>query len=354
MKFDKYYSAVFAGDAGGAGDPPAASAPPAAPPSNPTDPNPEAISSEDSWVLGQFDAMRADDASEDIDMVEPSAPIPVSGETPENPEGGNPPSVPTGNGQEPPRAVATPLPVVSAPTTQAPQVGVSGNQPAGQGAQPSPPPLDPTSIMSQLAAGMTAQREGLITQLAKRYELSEADADKLGFTTEQAKFLARMKAEAQFEAVSSLTQMQAEQLPAFLNGHIEARTANQRKEDEFFGEWSQLRSVPKDKLGQVLEMTSKLHPTLRGAEWRKKAGELACVSFGLSPVPTPVGSNGRAQPQAQNQQVRTPGPVVRSSNGLPHLPAGTSTTPAAPGQQMTEAERFFRLLQQTDAGDFET
>lgn len=349
MKFEKYIQPAFEGE-NGAGTSPAA--PPSAPPSNPTDLNPEAISSSDEWVLGQFDAMVADDNSEDIEIVEPVAPIPnqVSAQA-GNPEPATPASVPTGNGQEPPRAVATPLPVVSAPTAPAPQVGVSGNQPAGQVATQPPPPLDPTSIMSQLAAGMLAQREGLIDQLAKRYEMSEADADKLGFTTEQAKFLARMKAEAQFEAVSSLTHMQAEQLPAFLNGHIEARTANQRKEDEFFGEWSQLRSVPKDKLGQVLEMTSKLHPTLRGAEWRKKAGELACVSFGLSPVPTPVGSNG--QPSAQ-PAVRTPGPVVRATGGLPHLPAGTSTTPASGQPQMTEAERFFRLLQATDAGEFET
>ncbi len=350
MKFDKYFLPVFAEGDGAGSSPPA---PPADPPSNPTDPNPEALASEDSWLLGQFDAMRADDASEDIDMVvEPTAPAPVSGETPEKPEGVLPPSQQAVAGQETPRAVATPLPVVSAPTTLPPAVGVSGNQLAGQPASPAPPPLDPTRIMAQIAEGIQNQRQAFIEKLAtEQYALSEKQMDDLGLTPEAAKLWALQMASVHVNATQSITRMQAEQLPAYVEGLHRARSENQRKEDEFFGEFPELRSAPKDQLGQVLQMVSQIHPTLKGVEWRKKAGETALATLGIQRQAPQA--NGRAQAPPP-QQIRTPGPIVRQTNGLAYAPSGTSTTPAPAEAPMSDAEKFFRLLQMTDAGDFET
>ncbi len=332
--------------------------PPVQPPANPTDPNPDAVSEADAWVMDHFDALRDDEAQEDVSIVEPAAPIPTVSAPAERPEGvSSPPSQQTGERQEPLAAIATPVPGVSYPTPPAPVVGASGNQPASQGTATPPPPLDPTQLMSQLASAMDNQRAAIIEGLTKTYLMSEKDADDLGFTPQQAAYFARSKAEAHYEATASITRMQAEQLPGFVNSLQVARSENQKREDEFFGEFPELRSADKSQLGQILQMTSKIHPNLRGQEWRKKAGETALATLGIARQ-APV-TNGRAAPAPQRpaapplQQIRTPGPIVRQVNGLMHNPAGTSTAPPPPVAQKTEMEKFLELLQRTDAGEFE-
>lgn len=336
------------GEPTGGATPVATPSAPVEPPSNPTDPNPEAISSSDEWVLGQFDAMRADDASEDIDIVEPVAPIPVSPQG-ENPDPAMPGSPQTGEAPKPLAALATPVPVVSAQPPPVPVVGASANQPVSPAplAQTSAP--DPTSIMAQIAEGIQQQKAAFVEHLAKQYLMSEKEADELGFTPEQVRYFARMKAEAQIEATVSIARMQAEQLPGVVNGIANARSENQRREDEFFGQWPALRAAPKDSLAKIFQAVNQLHPDLKGGDWSRKAGEMAHVSLGI-----PVQQVAASTPQGnQPQTIRTPGPIVRQTNGLMHLPAGTSTAPAPVAPQMSESERFFRLLQQTDAGDFE-
>ncbi len=336
------------------GEPSGAASPaaPVAPPENPTDPNPDAIGEADAWVMDHFDAMRDDDAQEEMGLVEPVAPIPTVSAPAENPEGvSSPPSQQTGKGPEGGTAIATPVSPPPIPTSPAPVVGASGNQPASQGVNPPPPPPDPTQIYSQLASAVEKQRAGIIDGLIKTYQMSEKEADDLGFTPQQAAWFARQKAEAHYEATRSMIQMQAEQLPGFVNAQVQSRSENQRREDEFFGEFPELRSADKSQLGQILQMTSQIHPNLRGAEWRKKAGETALATLGIQRQ-TQVASNGRAAPPSP-QQIRTPGPIVRQVNGLMHLPAGTATAPPPAVAQKSEMEKFFDLLQRTDAGEFE-
>jgi hypothetical protein len=204
--------------------------------------------------------------------------------------------------------------------------------------------------MSQIAEGIAAQRSAFIEKLAtEQYALSEKQIDELGLTPEAAKLWALQLASVHVNSTASITQMQAQQLPAYLNGILEARTQSQRKEDEFFGAFPQLRAAPKDQLARVFQAVSQIHPGLKGPEWQKKAGEMACVSLGIPLEPAPK-ANGSGQ---VHQNVRTPGPVVRQTNGLAHYPAGTSTAPAPVAPQMSEWESFQRLLQRTDAGDFE-
>ncbi len=335
------------------GEPSGAASPaaPVAPPSNPTDPNPDAVSEADAWVMDHFDAMRDDDAQEEMGLVEPVAPIPQVSPPGEIPEGASsPPSQQTGEVPGVVPAIATPVTPLPVTTPPAPVVGASGNQIASQPVSPAPPPLDPTQVLSQLASAVESQRAGIVEGLTKNYLMSEKEADELGFTPQQAAWFARQKAEAHYEATRSMIQMQSEQLPGFVNNHLNARSENQKREDEFFGEFPELRQASKDQLGQILQMTSKIHPNLRGAEWRKKAGETALATLGIARQPQVT--NGRAQPVAP-QQIRTPGPIVRQVNGLMHLPAGTATAPPPAVQQKTDIERFFDLLKQTDAGDFE-
>lgn len=340
----------------GPGEPSAAAgSPPAQPPSNPSDQNPDAITEGDSWVLDHFDAMQADEAGEDIE--EPLSPTPVEVPKPvsasaERPEGvSSPPSPPTGNAPEPVAALATPAPAVPTVNSPAPVVGASTNQPVSPVPAAQTSVLDPTKIYSEIVQGIANSRTALIEQLTAQYLMSEQEASELGITPEHAKMMARMAATAHLNATQSVAQMQAEQLSPWLNGQLAARTASQKKEDEFFGEWSQLRAVPKDQLGKVFEAVNTLHPGLRDAAWRKKAGEMACASFGLPSIPTPVASNG--QPTAAPQQIRTPGPIVRQVNGLMHNPVGTSTATAPVARELSEVERFYELLKATDSGELE-
>jgi len=339
----KYVYALYnAPDTGGS--PPG---PPAEPPTNPTDPNPDAVTQEDSWVLGHFEALQADDAGEDLDSSitgeapAEAAPEPVSAQA-GKPEG-EIPSEPTGKTPGTQGAIATPpegIPVVQAP---APQVGNQAQPVTGQ--ETSQPPADPTQIWALMAKGMAEKRAEFIEKLAERHVLPEKELEEAGLTPEIGKLLARLVAKAQFEATSSVTQMQAEQLPVYLNSMLEARVANQRKEDEFFGKFPGLKAAPKDQLGQVFQAVNQLHPNLKGEAWMKKAGEMAHVSLG---IPLQVD-----QPVASNQQVRTPGPIVRRTNGVAHLPVATSTAPGPAVPKKSEIESFFELLQRTDAGEFE-
>lgn len=338
------------GEPSGAGG--GAATPPVEPPANPTDSNPEKIGEADEWVLGHFDALVSDDANEDIDAapVEPAAPIPASvSPQGEKPEGVSPPSPPTREVPQGQPALATPavLPVVQAPS--APVVGAVGNQTVSQVPLAPTSPPDPTRIMADIARGIQEQKAAFIDQLAKSYEMTEKEADDLGFTPEQARYLARAQARAQVEATASITQMQSEQLPAFVNGIQAARSENQRREDEFFGQYPELRAAPKDQLARVFQAVNGLHPNLRGADWSKKAGEMALVSLGIQRQQQPVANGQVGAPQT----IRTPGPIVRQTNGLGHLPIGTSTAPAPVAPQLSETERFFQLLQQTDAGVFD-
>ena len=333
-------------DSGGASPP----GPPAEPPTNPTDPNPDAVSQEDSWVLGHFEALQADEAGEDLDSsitgdAAPEGDPPQVSVQAEKPEGAIP-SEQTGKTPGTEGAIATPpqgIPVVNSP---APQVGNGAQPVAGQGT--AQPPPDPTQIWALMAKGMAEKRAEFIGKLAERHVLPEKELEELGFTPEQGKFLANLVARAQFEATSSVTQMQAEQLPVYLNSMLEARVANQRKEDEFFGKFPQLKAAPRDQLGQVFQAVSQLHPNLKGDAWAKKAGEMACISLGL-----PLQVESQPAVTANNQQVRTPGPIVRRTNGVGHIPVGTSTAPGPAVPQKSEIETFFDLLQRTDAGEFE-
>lgn len=348
------------GEASGAASP---SAPPPQPPSNPTDPNPDAISSSDEWVLGQFDAMVADEAGEDIDSspVEPAPLVPGNSALADQvsaqagkPEGvSNPPSQQTGEIPVVQAAIATPAVGNPASPPPAPVVGASGNQPVVQSAQPANPPLDPTSIMSQLAEGIANQRAGLIKQLAEtQYALTEKEADDLGLTPEAAKLWSQRLAAVHVNTTASITQMQAEQLPVYVNGLNQARNEQQRRVDQFFGLFPGLKEAPEAQLAKVFQATTSIHPSLKGVEWMKKAGELAHVSLGI-PVQQPQANGNGANPSPA-QQVRTPGPIVRQTNGLFHSPVGTSTAPGPSVPQKTEWENFFDLLKRTDSGEFET
>lgn len=351
--WNKYFPAFeVPGEPSGGG----VSTPPVEPPSNPTDANPEAISQSDEWVLGHFDGLQADDAQEDITSVEPATQVPevqpsalaeqVSAQA-GRPEGASP-SVPTGQAPPASAAIATPAPVTAAPSAQVPPVGAAATQPAALVPQtPNPQAPDPTQIMSQIARGIEQQKAEFIKELANtRYALSEKDADELGLTPEQAKLWAQRQATQHVDIVASITQMQAQNLPVFLNGMLEAKTVNQRREDEFFTQWPQLKAQPKDKLVEIFKAVNTLNPDLKGEAWSKRAGEMACLQLG---VPMQQVNGGV---QVSQQQVRTPGPIVRSVPGMSHQPVGTSTAPA-PTAQLSEAENFFRLLQATDAGVFD-
>lgn len=340
------------------GEPSAASGPPADPPSNPTDSNPEAVTTEDNWVLNHFDALNADENSEDVD------PLPVE------PAIGDPSLKPIGAQAS---ITEQPLGVASVPTREVP-VGQAGQVtppvasaqapspsalPAGAGAPQtaSPPGLkgpesapEPARILASIAEGISQQRDAFIDKLAKEtYHISDKQADDLGLTREQADFMAKQQASSHVNIVQSMTQMQSQQMPLVIAGEMERRQDNQRKEDAFFGKWPQLRGAKRDDLARVFQAVAQIHPDLKDPEqWRQKAGEMACVSLGIS---LQQQANGSVQPT--QQQVRTPGPIVRQTSGLPHLPVGTSTAPAPVAPQLSEAERFFELLKATDAGAFE-
>jgi hypothetical protein len=103
-------------------------------------------------------------------------------------------------------------------------------------------------------------------------------------------------------------------------------------------------------LQKVMTTYRTMNPQAQQDEFIKTTGAMACAILGL---PIQV-----AAPQPQGQQPPaplTPGPIVRSPNGLPpYSPAGTATVPPAPQKIDNPWDRLSRIMAADDQGHFDT
>lgn len=348
----KYSYALFnTADAGGGA--PEATPPPATPDltvdgevpaAAPTEVAPNSFSEDENWALSAFDHMQKDyDEDEPIGDEPPASaqPIPPHGEIPEGTKS------PSSQTQQTPVTPPVSTPPVAVPAVQSgvPGVGVAGQQPTAQAVSPPVPAADPTKMYEDLVAQVAKYGKEFTDKLAaERYQIDPKVAEELGFTPEQAAFLSKLVAQTHVEVVQSTSQMQAERLPVFVQGLLSARAENQRREDEFFGQWPQLKGQDRGELLKVFQAVNSLNPNLKGADWSRKAGEMASMHFGL-PMQT-NGSVGSQQPPAGQVPIATPGRVVRPNGaGGAYIPAGPRTTPSLAPPPKGEWENFLEQMQ---------
>ena len=329
----KYSYALF-NTAGEGGSPPSSDSGSIPPPISPseggaTPVSDTSFSEEENWALEAFTKMNEDEPDDNEGPI----PEPESGAQAPVPEGTVSPSQQTvaTPGQPPASMPPAGTPAVGSP---APGVGVPGMPAQVVPTVAPPPPGNPTQTPEDLAAELAKFGKEFTDKLAKeRYNIDPKKAEELGFTAEQAELLSRMFAAVHVEVVSSQSQMQAQQLPVYVQGLIAAQRENSAREEKFYGAWPQLRGKDPEQLAKVFQAVNTLNPDLKGEAWMKKAGEMACTHFGV-PVQNPGAGNGSAAPAGQPQQVLTPGRVVRPNGAYgAYTPAGSRTLPSPPAAQ---------------------
>jgi hypothetical protein len=357
----KYSYAVFNTPDGGAGGAPVAN--PELSPASPPAPNPEGgapeptpaadFDAQDNWILDAFNEMQRDDDEEEQPVDPTPQPVDHLDAHASIPGEASPPSAQTvATPGEP--AATTPVPGTPAVGVPAQQVGASTQQPvSAAGAEAQPQVGDPTKMWEDAVQQIAKFSKEFTEKLAaEQYQIDEKTADELGFTPEQAKLISKMMAQTHVNIVQSTSQMQAQQLPAYMAGMLKAREENQRRETEFFDQWPQLKQADRKKLAEVFQAVNTLNPGLKGAEWSKKAGEMACMHFGV-PAQQPQAAVGSQPPARQQVQVLTPGRVVRPNGALPHLPAGPRTTPGMPVPQKSQWETITEFMLRDESGEFD-
>ena len=337
------------GEGGGAAAPAAASTP-ASPPASEPSPSPVPASSTPevpptldettSFALEAFDAMNADEVDlpdADPEPREVSAPVETS--APTTPPVSAP--APTGNATPPVPGTAAATPQVSEPV-------VAPSAPAAVALQQSQQPQVPQGF-EQIAEELTKQQEVFVEKLAEaNYKLSEKDLEEL--QTDPGKLISRLLAQAQVSTTASVMKVFAQQLPVVVNGLMQARQRNQEAENSFWAANSHLdRNKHRGVVAETMKTIRALNPNMDSATFIKQVGIYAGMSAGVAP------SIAAASPQAQ-QVVRTPGPVVRNTNGAgAFAPVGANAAPpsAHPAPAQNEWERMAALIEADESGAFD-
>lgn len=266
-------------------------------------------------------------------QAEPAAPPPVQ-QTPE---------VPGQQAQQPqPSSQAQQAPVP--PTPQAPV------EPQAQA--PAVPQVPPEGMFQHLEQEVAKNREVFEKALQEQvYKLSDKEQDELRDNVEVAvpKLMARMHV----NVVQNMLATIAQQLPQVVGGLVQARTRSAERENSFYQRWPQLdRAKHGDTVKQLARSFMHANPTADFDTAVRMVGAQALVALNL-PVGTP---NAPAQPAVAQQQVMTPGPVVRQVSPA-YVPGGVQVAapPVAPngGLPTNPFEAMDQFLVQDEQGAFD-
>lgn len=361
---------VFEGEGVGS-TPPAVPPAPAAPaPSAPTLPPtdvPEFDETAD-FVKNNFDIINADMDPDDLAgmMPEetgpppaPEVPPPVTPAAP-GPAAASPAQTPTAPVQ-PPAPTPAAAPVPAAPPV-APPVRSPDPQAAPAVAQPPQgAPVDPTQIFARIQAEVAKNEPAFVQALAEHvYKMTPEQLNAL--QTEPEKVLPDLAAKVHVQVVNSLTRMFAEQMPVYVHGMLNAKSAADRDENDFYGAHPHLRRDNPAHVNTVLQAARAfrtLNPHSPKSEFVKWVGAMASMQLGIA------NGQGGAAPPAPNGQVAaphvpqapavvTPGPIVRQT-GAAFVPAGAHNAPPAPrAPDPNPWARLTDLYLQDEAGVFDT
>jgi hypothetical protein len=195
----------------------------------------------------------------------------------------------------------SPQPQVSAPTAPpGPQVSpAQAAQPAS--AQNPAEQSQELSFAEQWAQG----EESLISSLAERYAISEADAEMLATNPEQV--LPRLAARVLYDAIASVHKQLSEFGPQMIQGHMARIEGNRKNEADFFNLNPGLKDITeeqKEAIGQIALLYRKMNPQASREQVLKDVGLLAHQKFGIAfqnaqpQAAKPPKANGSFRPAA--------------------------------------------------------
>jgi hypothetical protein len=295
------------------------------------------------FTLDAFDALNRDEVDPPDDVPEVPEVPQVSVSPPIVPE--PPPPTPVQVGTTPPAVPAVPVGVPPA-SSQPPSVPAV--------VAPQPNQVDPANMsFEQIAEALQREQGAVVQQLAAaKYQLTPEDIE--AFQLNPEKVLPKILAQAQINTTASVMKVFAQQLPVVVNGLIEAQRRHVQAEEHFWQVNSHLdRTKHRDVVEKTMQTMRALNPSMDAQTFIKQVGMYAGMQAGIAPQMVSPAATGTGLPAA----VRTPGPVVRNTNGAgAFAPVGANTAPpsAHPVPQQSEWERIMGLIQADESGAFDS
>jgi len=238
-----------------------------------------------------------------------------------------------GKGEEVVAAAAEPAQPASSPAEGTPPAPTPPVAPAEAVAQPPTPPTEvpvqppvPPVQEAPVAAAPAVpelsfeqHREKFLPQLAKLYELPEAEVEELRVNPGVA--LPKMAARLHYEVQMATHQGILNVLPQIVEGMMKSQMKSTEYENQFFGAWPRLKeavaSNPKAHEAIVTSIQSfrQLNPKASTADIIARAGMLACMTLGL---PVETVAQAPVAPVVPQVPARPPG-----IGATGHIPAAT-------------------------------
>jgi hypothetical protein len=239
---------------------------------------------------------------------------------------------------------APPAPVQQTAAPQVAPVEQQAPAPTAQ-QQPIPGPQD----FASLATELQKNEQLFIDKLAEtHYKVSEQEQEK--FLQGDPGLLSKAMAKVHVNAVSSVLNVVAQQMPNMVFGLLQARQMNNEREQQF---WSTNKHLDPQKHREAVLQAARTYratnPKADPATMTRMVGALAALQLGI-PVPQP---GQQQQVVQQQQQVRTPGPVVRQAPVPGYNPVGVATPGTAQVVEENPWGRMAGIMQADDQGAFD-
>jgi len=291
--------------------------------------------------LEGLDAFLAETDEEDLDLdlqdedpvvePEPQEPEPAPVEPASEPAAA-PPVEPEPTGEPAPPAVPEPAPVPApqeaapAPETVAP--------PAPVEPQPVQQPQAPQQTPEEAQAAYAKYRGEAEAVLAKEhYAISPEMAENLDENA--AEVIPQLMSKVYMDAVSGAISHVLNQMPALVDGAIQARESRNTQETQFFGAWPQLDPTQhRETVVSLGQAYRQVHPTASVEQFIRDVGAQAVVALQL-------------QPQAVAPPAAAP---VQEAAPAPFRPAGSSPPSSSPSPP---TNRFESLNAEFDMEDLD-
>lgn len=266
------------------------------------------------------------DDVDDGTLQEKVVTAPVAETKPKEPAA--PPSV------EPPKvpAVTPEAKAVEPQTAPAPTPEVKPLEapaPVVEAKAPEPAPV------TQTAEQKLAQRDSLIGELARQYQLDQKDADALMTNPNEVlpRLAARLRVDIMDQIVPAIMQGFAQQLPGLIEHHFTSKQQATQNEDVFFSKWEELKPHK-----AIVEEAARLYRSANPSTPLEQAvQEIGVLAWQKAKLSMPALLNKLAdRPSGQ------PAAAPRAPQG--YAPAGVATTPRAPAPGQLNA--FEKLLEE--------
>lgn len=265
---------------------------PASPPSSETQ-------TADDFVLQAFSQTEHfnegdDNNNADSPPVQPAVVSPPAGSSPSTEQQAAPAAQPSSSPQpvqqtqQPPQGQPTAQSVAAPPAqTAQPVVPAAAPQEQPQTQQQSTPAATPQASFDQLAAEIDKSKDKFVDILAEHiYKMDDKLAEQL--SVEPDKAVPKLLANAHVNIVQNVLRTVAQQIPAVVNGLLEARRVQTELEDKFYSKWPQLDRVKHDMtVRQLVAAYRQVNPQASTEDIMQMVGAQAILALNLTHTVVP-------------------------------------------------------------------